>query len=101
MRGTRILAALAATAALLLTAPAALGAFNPARYASPTGSGTACTSTNPCGIVQAINAAGGSDHDVIVTPGDYGTAGSPITTALTSSVGIDLHGEDGQPRPRI
>jgi hypothetical protein len=67
------------------------------RYASPTGSGTACTSAAPCSIVTAINQAPAAT-EVILTPGLY----SPGTTILSNGQsGIDVHGLAGRPRPII
>jgi hypothetical protein len=71
------------------------------RYAAPAGAGTACTSGAPCPIATAVNSAATND-DVIVTPGDYGSVGAPMTTALQPSVtGVSIRGEAGQPRPRL
>ena len=67
------------------------------RYAAPTGSGTACTSTSPCALVTAINGAT-SSTEVIIAPGTY-TMGS---TALSNAqAGVNIHGAAGQPRPVI
>lgn len=95
----RSLAILEALAALTV-APAAQAATQ--RYAAPTGSGTACTSTTPCDITQAINSAAAGD-EVILTGQDYGSVSTPLTNpGLVASVAnLDVHGEDGQPRPRI
>jgi hypothetical protein len=39
---------------------------------------------------------------VIITTGDYGSAVAPLAGAVASSQpGLDVHGEDGKPRPRI
>jgi hypothetical protein len=66
------------------------------RYASPTGSGTACTSTAPCDLVTAVNSAPAST-EVIVGPGTYN-----LGTALANSqAGVNVHGVAGLPRPVI
>ena len=92
--GTSRLALLAVLGALLAAAPAASAAAQ--RYASPTGSGAACTSASPCTITSAVNGASDGD-EVIVTPGDYPlTAGSLGTPAQ-----ITIQGVAGQPRPRL
>jgi hypothetical protein len=73
--------------ALLLAAPAA-GAAQ--RVASPTGSGTDCTSDAPCGFKTAIADALNND-DVLVRSGHYAVTGSvknPFGTTIT------VHGED-------
>jgi hypothetical protein len=37
-----------------------------------------------------------------VTEGDYGSAATPLSTSITATAaGLDVHGEDGKPRPRI
>jgi hypothetical protein len=65
------------------------------RYASPNGSGSACTSASPCSVTQAVNAAALGD-EVIVAPGDYA-----LTTPLKTASKIVIHGVAGQPRPRL
>jgi hypothetical protein len=66
------------------------------RYASPSGSGTVCSSASPCSVRQAVEDANGGD-EVIVSPGDY-----PMTATLTDSGDkITIHGVAGQPRPRL
>lgn len=65
------------------------------RYASPSGSGTACTSAFPCAIRQAITAAG-SGAQVIVKPGVYA-----LTATLSDPAPITIQGVAGQPRPRL
>ena len=67
------------------------------RYASPTGSGSACTSAAPCDIATAINQAP-SSTEVIVAPGTYNTGASSLSN---SQVGINVHGIAGQPHPVI
>jgi hypothetical protein len=66
------------------------------RYASPTGSGAACSSASPCSVREAVEAASSGD-EVVVAPGDY-----PLTTpGLSAGPGITVHGVAGQPRPRL
>lgn len=66
------------------------------RFASPTGSGTACTQATPCGLATAVEDPAVNDGDeVIVTPGPYTLA------SLTVSDAIDLHGQALQPTPTI
>lgn len=78
----------------LLVAPTAAEAAQ--RYASPTGSGSACTQANPCTLDTAVEDPSVVDGDeVIVTPGTYSTADVLVTDAIT------LHGQAGQPRPTI
>jgi hypothetical protein len=65
------------------------------RYASPSGSGTACSSASPCQIAQAITGAQSGD-EVVVMPGDHSlTAAPPLHNQVT------IRGVPGQPRPRL
>ena len=66
------------------------------RYASPNGSGSACTQPSPCAIQIAVNNAGMGD-EVIVAPGDY----SPPASVTPGFANIYVHGIQGQPMPRI
>src|SRR6187200_3426877 len=88
-----LLGVLGAVVAAASTAPAALAAAQ--RYATPTGSGTACTSASPCALTQALGGAGGGD-EVIVNPGDYSLTATPLFPSQ-----ITIHGVVGQPRPRL
>ena len=79
--------------AVATAAPAASAATQ--RFASPSGSGTACSSGSPCDIAQAISGAQSGD-EVIVTPGDHSlTATPPLHNQVT------IRGVPGQPRPRL
>ena len=69
------------------------------RYAAPAGSGTACTSTAPCALATAVNAAG-SGAEVILAPGTY-EVGSTSLTRPTTVTNLNVHGAVGQPRPVI
>ncbi|MFF1257520.1 MULTISPECIES: right-handed parallel beta-helix repeat-containing protein [unclassified Streptomyces] len=75
MNGTRIAVALAATAALLSTAPAAHADPSPrVLHAAPDGSGTACTHGRPCSLDGARDAArtvDGRDVRVELADGTY------------------------------
>jgi hypothetical protein len=98
MSSRRRIVAVVATLACL-AAPA--GASAAVRYASPTGSGTACTQLNPCDIAEATRSFGAGQ----VNPGDVIVIGSgtyqnvPEIDILDANV--DLHGEAGQPRPTL
>ena len=85
--------------AVLLALPA--GAHGAQRFASPTGSGTACSEAAPCSFRDAVQGGTANDGDeVIVLPGTYGTDGAPV--ALTNIARrLDVHGATGQPRPVI
>jgi hypothetical protein len=80
----------------MMVAPGVAGAAQ--RYASPTGTGTACTSGTPCPIEEAINNATSPSDEVIVNSGTYTlTSGQ----ALLAYFGGDVHGAVGGPRPVI
>ena len=67
------------------------------RYASTTGSGTACTSTAPCDIVTAVNLAP-SSTEVIIASGTYNLG---ATGLANSQFNVNVHGAAGQSRPVI
>ena len=67
------------------------------RFASPTGTGTACTEASPCSLQTAVEDPAVMDGDeVIMAPGDYVESDS-----LVANDAINIHGVAGQPRPRI
>ncbi len=63
------------------------------RYASTTGSGTACTSAAPCTVGTAVESATSGD-EVIINPGTYSLA-----AGLTVPADASVHGAVGGPRP--
>ena len=67
------------------------------RYASPTGSGTSCTSAAPCALATAVNGAT-SSTEVIVTPGTYNMGATGLANSQSA---LNVHGVAGQPRPVI
>jgi Bacterial Ig domain len=84
--------AVAVVAALAMPASASAAA----RFASPTGSGTACTEAAPCDLVTAVNGAHSGD-DVTIEPGSY-----PVSTTLDDNgFALTIHGQAGAPRPVI
>ena len=83
----------AAATVLLCSAPAAEAA---ARFASPEGSGEACTQPLPCGIVTAVKKAALND-DVTIEPGTY----DPIEDIFDEGHTLTIHGLAGAPRPVI
>jgi hypothetical protein len=87
--------------AVLAVAPASALAAN--RYASPLGSGTACTAMAPCSIVQAVNFAASGDVVMLAgNAGTYGTSSLPLTAELfPPQIDITVEGAPGQPRPVI
>jgi hypothetical protein len=91
----RIVAAVVVAGALLLVAPTA---WATPRYASPGAVGDCVTS--PCDLEIAIEGAADGD-EVIVAPGDYGSAASPLVSQIIASSAIAVHGAVGAPRPRI
>jgi hypothetical protein len=88
-------------AAILAVAPAAAGAATQ-RYATPNGAATGeCPQNAPCDIYTAFTKAQAND-EVIIGTGDYGSAGAPLAAPIVSTTaGLDVHGEGGKPRPRI
>jgi hypothetical protein len=83
---------------LAATAGSALAAN---RFASPAGSGTACSQAAPCGIATAVNSAAANDN-VTIEPGAYGSPGAPISSSLADNGHfLTIHGVVGQPRPVI
>ncbi len=94
MSGFRRRVALLLAVSGLLAAPTVAQAAQ--RYASPTGTGTACTQGTPCTLDTAVEDAAVADGDeVIVTPGTYTTPDVVVDDA------ISLHGQAGQLRPTI
>ena len=68
------------------------------RYASPTGTtGDPCTQAQPCDIATALDKVGQPNDEVIVLPGTYDIA----FNGLTTQAGMNVHGQDGSPRPVI
>ena len=87
----------AATLALALLAAAPAQAAQ--RYASPTGSGEACSQATPCSLFEAIGKAKSSD-EVIVTAGTY-PLGATSITAPPAATGLSIHGDLGGPMPKL
>jgi hypothetical protein len=77
----------------LLTPPTAHAAA--VRWASPTGTGTACTADVPCSLETAVEDAAVVDGDEVIV-----TAGSYSVDQLSIGDAIELHGQ-GQPSPTI
>jgi hypothetical protein len=91
-----------AGASLILLTASILGGFSTpaqgavARYASPTGSGTACTQEAPCSLATAItSSAADDDVYVVADQGDY-TLSSGINSG--NSVPVHVHGLNGRAR---
>jgi hypothetical protein len=75
----------------------ALGAV---RYAEPNGDGppASCPQSDPCDINTAVEAPSVEFNDeIVVLPGDYALGADTLMAAFD----INLHGADGQPRPRL
>jgi hypothetical protein len=94
MRRDRLLGGVWAFCLVFLATASAAAAAN--RYASPSGSGTACTQAAPCDIATAINNAGPGD-DITIEPGTYTTS----TELDDNNHTLTIHGQTGQPRPVI
>jgi hypothetical protein len=82
---------------LLIAAPSA---WATARYASPNGTGTACTQAVPCNIYEAVEKATEGD-DITIEPGTYGSPTPLATTLAEIAHNVSMHGRAGQPRPLI
>jgi hypothetical protein len=99
VRRTAVVTLLAGGAALVSAAPTLAAE----RFASPTGSGTACTQAAPCDIQFAVEATGPpnpvADLDVVtLLPGTY-TAGTTSNDTLFIVNAITVRGAPGQPVP--
>ncbi|MBJ7331247.1 MAG: hypothetical protein JHC95_15245 [Solirubrobacteraceae bacterium] len=87
-----------ALATLTLTAPGSAQAA--VRYASPSGSGSACTALDRCSVTQAVNGSPSAPihtgDEVVIGPGVY-----PATATVLDGGGltVHIHGELGQSRP--
>jgi hypothetical protein len=84
-----------AAAAVLVGVPSADAAQ---RYASPAGSGSACTQAAPCSLQEAIGSVASND-EVIVTPGSY-----ELKTRIEPPIGVSniyVHGDLSAPMPHI
>lgn len=87
-----LVAALCAAALLLLAAAPALAT----RFASPAGSGSACTSVAPCSLATAIEASGAGE-EITVDPGTY----EPAKMIETHVNHLYIHGVLTAARPVI
>jgi hypothetical protein len=68
------------------------------RYASPSGSGAACTKQAPCSLEEAVSKVKNGD-EVIVEAGTY-----PVATTIAAPPGsesFEVHGDPGGPMPTI
>jgi hypothetical protein len=92
---------------LLAAALVFLGAAGPAsattRFAVPGGTAgdSSCTSTGAnCSLAHVLQDVVLTGDEVIVTPGthDVGSNGVSVKSGVTT---LNIHGEEGQPRPRI
>lgn len=92
-----VVSALVAGALVAQAGLASPGQAAAPRYASTTGSGTACTSTAPCDIVTAVNLAP-SSTEVIIASGTYNLGATGLANSQSS---VNVHGTAGQPRPVI
>lgn len=88
-----IVAVVALTALVMLAIPA--GATSATRWASRTGSGSACTEAAPCSLTKAITNA--VDGDVVIVK--FGTY--RLHAAVSTPESITVSGQDGHPRPRL
>jgi hypothetical protein len=80
----------AVAALTVVAAPSAHALTLAVRYASPTGSGSACSAAAPCRIGIAVNNAP-AGSEVVLTPGAYGSADNPLKVTLGDLTGTTLH----------
>lgn len=93
----------AAFAAALLVMGVAPAAFATDRYASPSGSGTTCSSGSPCTLSTAVSQSASSGDRVLLKTGSYGTWTGTSKTSLTitpdsgvsPTIDLDLGSGDG------
>lgn len=88
----------AAVASLVLLTGGAGVAQATERYASPGGSGVACTQAQPCSLAEAVGAAKSND-EVIVTAGTYDLSAAIVTPVGASN--LFVHGEFTGPMPKL
>ncbi len=87
-----------AAASLLMLGLASSSAAAAQRFASPTGAGTTCTQASPCPLNTAITGASAGDEVILISNGTSYALG---TSSILVPAGVEVHGEDGQPRPLI
>lgn len=93
---TALLAAVVALVPLAL--PPAGAAAATTRYASPAGTGSACSSVAPCALIEALTIAESGDTVAMATDkGPYGSLLVPLGASLQVHSGISLEGAPGQP----
>ncbi len=90
LRFSLIGASCLAILAVLVPSALAAGPF----YASPTGTGSACTQPAPCSLNEAVSKGNGSLGNVVVGPGTYA-----LSSMLFLSAPIDVGGQPGLPAP--
>jgi hypothetical protein len=95
-----VIATVIATLAAIALPQSADANPGPTRYASPAGSGTACSAPHPCSLLQAVNHSTGSGQ-VVVRPGSYGSGRHPITQPLVAEGSLVIHGIAGGAVPVI
>ncbi|MGK2878758.1 MAG: choice-of-anchor Q domain-containing protein [Solirubrobacterales bacterium] len=71
------------------------------RYASEGGSGTACTESTPCSLVEAIGPNSDFGNDVTVEPGTYGSSSVPLSLLTAYWNEQVIHGRAGAPAPVV
>ena len=97
---------LALLLALALTAVSAVSASAATRYASPAGTGTACTEDAPCGFTTAVGprncSALGAGDEVVVLPGTYGSTAARLPSPPNCDKAVTLRGAViGHDRPVV
>lgn len=104
-RHMRLLARTLTLAVLVTMAWASTASATTPRFATPTGTGTACTAMVPCDVNSAINGSVANptaeDDEVILGPGPYDSPMPLITSLSDNGRKLNIHGVAGLPRPVI
>jgi hypothetical protein len=95
-------AALSLALALMLVVAVTRSEAIATRYASPVGSGTACSQPEPCTLPEALSiATTGQIVEAVGNKGTYGTPTSPLSATLVVPKEVTLEGVPGEPKPIV
>jgi hypothetical protein len=68
------------------------------RFAAPAGlAANPCTVASPCDLATAVNGAA-NGQEILLAPGSYGSAASPLSTPLSNPHDITIEGDGATPR---
>jgi hypothetical protein len=77
----------------------AQGAQASTYYASPSGGGSACTTSSPCSLREAANKVWVND-EVVLAAGDYAVGSTPVVVP-SGAQNVYIHGDYSGPMPHI